>query len=147
HHLAPLLVWIGVELVELLIYLMLQIARKGADPDGTRVLLGPHARRRHITECFADAGSRFGNRELGRIDAIPRGERMRHSRGIFALLRARLGSRAQQSKETRIGFGHLHRNVAGRRFGAALGPFGKGAPYVEAGESARSTTRMHCNTE
>jgi hypothetical protein len=94
HSPRRLLVRIGIEPVQLLIQLTLQIAREGGQPHRAVVAFGPQARGRYIAERFAGTGARFRQHQQRLVGRGARLKRGRHRACVGALRGAGFGAGA-----------------------------------------------------
>ena len=122
---------VGIEPVEFLVDLALQVLGIGREPDGALVGLGPEARRRDIAERLADPGAGLCDDDMGFVGVVARLERGAHGGRVVGLLGPRLGVGAEQCCEPRARVGRrdaVTRRLARRRL---LVPLGQSRPDVE----------------
>ena len=143
HHLLGLRLGLGVEAVQLLVDLALQVAREGGKPDRALVALGPEARRRDVAEGLADSGAGFRQHHVGLRLRLHRVECRACRGGVVGLLRPGLRAVAQQVREALARGPRGHRVVPRRCGRRALlpflepGPDGEGALVVGAARARR----------
>jgi len=124
---------VGVEAVELLVDLALQVFGVGGNPDAALVFFRPDGGGGEITEGFADACAGFGEDDVGCVLVRRWVERGGDLGGVFGLWFALFCPFAEEFVEALAGFVAGDGEVGSGAFGGFLCPFGEVFPDIEIG--------------